>query len=214
MKAAASLLKVPLAMEIYKAIESGKLTPSQKITLTQPMLDNAFGTLYQKGAGYTLTVQDAVRIMLVESDNTAVKALSATLGNSLPNGESVFNYLDTAVQQDADFSVLIGARGYSSILKCLYFACYLNPEHSETVLQHLSQTNFKNRLVAGVADKKIKIAHKIGVFQETTQSDCGIIYKEARPYILCVMIDGQDNQKTDWHISELSKRVYNYVNKQ
>lgn len=214
-KAAASLLKVPLSMEVYKAIEMGILRSDQQITLIADDLHDGFGNLYKVGAGYTLTVEQAVKIMLIDSDNTALQALSRTLGSALPSTESVFNYLDAAsVEQLPDFSVLIGARGYTSILKCLYYSCYLTPEDSQRILQYLTETPFDTRLVAGVSDPTLKIAHKIGVFQETTQSDCGIVYHPTRPYILCVMIDGHNDANTDKYITELSATVYTYITNQ
>ncbi len=212
--AAASLLKVPLAMEFYKAIELGKIDPNKQITLREEQLDSAYGNLYKKGAGYNLTLMETAKLMLVDSDNTALKALADAMEGVLTDENSVFNYLDLAAQQQTDQSVIIGARSYSSILKCLYFACYLNKDDSQKVLDYLTQTSFTNRLVAGVPDKSIKIAHKIGVFRQKTQSDCGIIYLPNRPYILCIMIDGQDNDPTNKHIADLSKQVYDFVTKQ
>lgn len=208
---AASLLKVPLSMELYKASELGLIDLKTKISLREEWLDSAYGTLYQKGAGYTLTLEELAKIMLTDSDNTALQAIASTMEGLLPSDESVFIYLDASITQAPDLSVSIGARTYSSILKCLYFSCYVNYDHSELLLSYLTETKFNDRLVAGIDDKSIEIAHKIGVFQEQTQSDCGIIYLPNRPYVLCVMIDGEDNAQTNKHIAELSKKAYQYV---
>lgn len=213
-QAAASLLKVPLAMELYKAAELGKIDLDQRVTLTNDMLDSAFGTLYQKGVGHSLTLAEAARIMLVDSDNTALKAVAAYMEGVLPPQESVFNYLDASITQAPDLSVSIGSRAYSSILKCLYYSCYLNHDDSELLLEHLTQTKFDDRMMAGISDKNIKVAHKIGVFQEITQSDCGIVYLPHRPYIFCAMIDGPNTDEVDNHLAELSRKAYLYVQDQ
>jgi hypothetical protein len=210
-QAAASLLKVPLAMELYKAAELQKIDIHQQITLKEDELDSAYGTLYQKGAGYSLTLEEAAKIMLHDSDNTALKAIADTIDGLIPTDEGVFSYLDADITQGEDLSVAIGARSYSSILKCLYFACYINNDDSELLLGYLTETNFNNRLIAGIDDKSIRVAHKIGVFQDKTQSDCGIVYLPDRPYVFCAMINGQDNDATNQHIANLSRKAYDYV---
>lgn len=72
----ASLLKVPAAMELYKAAELGKIDLDQTVTIQQDWLDDAYGDLYKKGAGYQLTLREAAKIMLENSDNTALNVIS------------------------------------------------------------------------------------------------------------------------------------------
>jgi hypothetical protein len=55
----------------------------------------------------------------------------------------------------------------------------------------------------------IKVAHKIGVFEESDASqdvftDCGIIYVPNRPYILCAFVL-DTNEQAKKHISYISK---------
>lgn len=44
----ASLLKVPAAMELYKAAELGKINLDDTVTIQQDWLDSAYGDLYKK----------------------------------------------------------------------------------------------------------------------------------------------------------------------
>jgi beta-lactamase class A len=53
----ASVIKVPLAMTAYKAIEEGKLESNTKYTLEEVDLDEKFGELYKIGPGKTITVE-------------------------------------------------------------------------------------------------------------------------------------------------------------
>lgn len=208
---AASLIKLPAAMDLYRAAELGKLNLDKEISLQSNWLDNAYGSLYQKGTGYKLTLRDAAKIMLEDSDNTALKAIAASTGNSLEFKDRAFNALDVDITQNQDLTVSISARSYSSFLKCLYFSCYLNHDDSQEILTYLTKSSFNKRIVAGINNKDIKIAHKIGVANSTVQSDCGIIYLPNRNYVLCVMIRGQDSSATDKHISALSKQTYDYL---
>lgn len=208
---AASLIKLPAAMDLYKAAELGKVNLDDTVTLRQEWLDSQYGELYKKGAGYTLTLREAVKIMLEQSDNTALKAVSSKLANQLASDQNVFASLDMDFVQNQDLTVSIGARSYSSTLKCLYFACFNSKEDSQELLGYLTKSDFNSRIVAGVADKNIPVAHKIGTNFNKTQSDCGIVYYPKRNYVLCAMIQGPESAESDKHISEISKIVYRFI---
>lgn len=207
---AASLMKLPAAMDAYKARENGKVSFDKIITLQPSWLDAGYGDLYKKGAGYQLTLGDAVKIMLENSDNTALKAVTLTTFGMVEPADSVLNAVDVDLTQNPDLTVSVGARSYASFMKCLYFACFNNYEDSQQILNDLTNTPFDKRMTAQIPDKNITIAHKIGVY-DTVQSDCGIVYIPNRNYVFCAMIRGDDNDATDAHIAKLSKLVYDYV---
>lgn len=211
LRLAASLIKLPAAMDLYRAAELGKVDLDKKITLQESWLDGGYGTLYQKGAGYELSLRDAAKIMLTESDNTALKAIAYSTETKLTPDQRAINALDADISQNPDLTVSIGARSYTSFLKCLYFSCYLSKDDSQELLDYLSESTFDNRLAAGIDDKSIRVAHKIGVANTTTQSDCGIVYVPNRNYAICIMLNGDDNPQTNKHIAELSKMVYAFI---
>lgn len=208
---AASLLKLPQVMDLYKAAELGRVDLDQKIALKSDWLDSDYGNLYQKGAGYKLTLREAARLAIIDSDNTAIEMIQQTLisGNSLQPDEQAMNFIDTDYALTAENKVLIGSGTYSSILKCLYFSCYLAPDSSQQILQYMSESIATNRLRAGVPTD-VKLAHKIGTFSQEVQSDCGIVYVPNRNYVLCVMVKKSDAEGTK-HIANLSKMVYSYI---
>ncbi len=207
----ASLFKIPVAMELYRAAEQGKVNLDQKVKIKPEHLDSNFGELYKKGAGYELTLREAARIMLSDSDNTALYTVAASTEGKIEPKDSVFNSLDVSVTTVEDQGMDIGSRSYSSFLKCLYFSCYNTKEDSQEMLKYLAETQHNNRLRAGIADKNVKLAHKIGVFNTQIQSDCGIAYLDKKNYVICVMLEGPNNESTDEHIAQLSKLVYTYV---
>jgi len=207
---AASLIKLPVAMELYKDVELGKVSLDKTLTLKQDWLDDESGTLYQKGAGYQLTLGEANEIMLTQSDNTALRAIVNTIDGMAPASESPFNFLDTEAVQNQDMTVSISSKSYSSFLKCLYFSCYLKPQHSQEILNLLTQSEFNDRLTADL-DDDVTVAHKIGNYFDKVQSDCGIVYVPNRNYVLCVMLDGPETQTTDSYIAKMSRMAYDFV---
>lgn len=208
---AASLIKLPVAMELFKVKEQGKISLDNKIQLKQEWLNDGYGELYKKGVGYELTLNDAVQILLRESDNTALRAILDTTTPALSDDDRALSALDIELKVSQDGAIDIGTRSYASFLKCLYFACYNNLEDSQKILELLTETSFDNRIVAGINDKNIKIAHKIGVFNNQVQSDCGIVYLDNSNYVLCVMIEGNDDDVTNSRIADLSKIAYDFL---
>lgn len=206
----ASLAKVPAVMGVYRQIESGQLDPSQILTVQQEDLDDLYGSLWQRGVGTQLTLEEAVSLTLQQSDNTAAN----TLVSQLPEGalQEVFNALDLPRQQTGPFPVL-SPKSYASVLRSLYLASFVNKQHSNHILELLTQSDFTDKLPAGLP-KGVKVAHKIGVFKSEGNdeifSDCGIIFEPNRPYILCIMA-ATDEATARKDMQLFSRMIYSYV---
>ena len=206
-----SLAKVPAVMATYKNIEDGVISPDTNMTLKPEYLDNQFGSMWQKGAGAKVTVREAIKASLVESDNTAVNALIASIPNA--SHEAVFERLDLPKTTDGVFPTM-SPKGYASIFRSLYLSTYLSYEHSNAILDYLSKTKFTDKLPAGVPSS-VKVSHKIGVFntpetKTTVYNDCGIVYVPQRPYILCIMA-ATDEATARKETITYSKMVYSFV---
>lgn len=207
----ASLLKVPIVMEIYRKIEDGELNRKQKIPINPEDIDTTFGDLGENGVR-ELTLEQAIDKTLIESDNTAKNLLQKQLSEG--DLEFVYNSLDIPLEVGADGPV-VTAKNYSSVLRSLYLSSFLSKEHSHEILDTLTRTFFTDKLPAGV-DENIPVAHKIGVYTtedtgtEPVFSDCGIVYVPKRPYILCLMVKS-DEKTARRYMVDLSKIVYNYV---
>lgn len=211
----ASLSKVPIAMSIYKKIERGQMSPSDKLVIEKKHLNPKFGDLWKRGEGTSLSVQELVELALAQSDNTAYDVLFDQLSGDEIN--EVYEGLDIPVNQteeEGELFPLVSPKSYSSIFRSLYLSSFLTEEHSNLILQILSQTPFNDKIAAGVPGG-IPISHKIGVFtrEDTSRDvfiDCGIVYVPERPYILCgFVLDSEEKAKE--HISHVSKMIYGYI---
>ncbi len=210
----ASLIKVPFIMGIYKLMEKGTLKKDTMITLKKEDLDPHFGTLWKQGEGHTLTVEEAIRLTLQESDNTAALALDHFAVND-PIRE-VYDSLDIPIDWSGD-QPAVSPKNYSSIFRCLYLSCLLDYQGSQDILRQLTQTIFNDGLPAGVP-KDVPFAHKIGMYDSPTSGkrvrlDCGIAYPPKRPYILCVLGEAEKGKEfliTDF-TRQVSGLVYRYV---
>lgn len=211
-RVAASLIKLPFAMETYYAKEKGLIDFNTEYTLSDEMLDTEFGDLYKRGAGTQLTLKEALEIMLKDSDNTALNLVAKAVEGVVQPEEGPFNFLDADFVQNDDLTVSLTPRAYSSFLKCLYFSCYLDKSDSQEILHLLTESHLRDRLPAGIPEG-VTVANKVGNFYDNVQSDCGIVYIPKRNYLICVMMDGPDNDQSSKHIADLSRLAYEYVSK-
>jgi beta-lactamase class A len=208
----ASLLKVPIVMAVYKEVSLGNLDHNQAIVIKEEYLNDLFGDLWKKGAGTHLTLDEAIDLVLADSDNTAKNALLAQI--PISRLEEVFDYLDIPKEGQEEGPV-VTAKNYSSILRSLYLASYLPKEESNQILEKMTHAKHKDKLVAGVP-AHIKVAHKIGTYdngqnkEKNIYTDCGIVYAPLRPYILCLMTESDDATAAK-NFSTISKLVYEYV---
>ena len=213
----ASLMKIPIVMDLYKAVEENKLSLNQKVTVPSNVPggnDQLYGNQENLKAGQQITLKTASQIALNESDNTAAYTVFQAVNGLLPTQDQALNNLDIEVQNQEGASgpfVMISSRSYVSILKCIYFSCFLSLKDSQAILDDLTNSPDDNGLRSGVPNG-VEVAHKIGSFGTQTQSDCGIVYVPDRRYELCIMLDeGSVNAKQ--HIKKLSEMVYDYVSK-
>ncbi len=216
----ASLLKLPMLISYYKLREKEKDLFDQRITY-QGEDYNKYRKIGEGGivAGKTYTVKELMNEMIINSDNNALQLLYKYRQNSL---QLIFDDLKISLPStdseiaDKDF---VTSRDIARFLLVLYNASYLSHDDSEEALKTLSQTSFKDGLVAGIPSN-INVSHKFGERELSENGtvknelhDCGIVYNEKIPYIVCIMTKGKniDAQKTV--IQQISKRIYEGVSK-
>jgi beta-lactamase class A len=209
---AASLIKLPLVMNLYKAAELGRVDLDTQAVVTQDELDDAYGNLYKRGPGFRMTLRQAARYAISQSDNTASHVIFDHIKGLLSYDEQSLARLDVD-QNERDGQAVINARSYGSVLKGLYFSSYLQKKDSQELLSYLT-TSTTNSRMPQLLPKDVKVAHKIGVFNAAwSESDCGIVYVPKRPYLFCAMV-GLPEAQADQFIAEASKEVYDFVVKQ
>jgi len=214
----ASLMKIPIVMDLYKAVEEGKISLDKNVVVPSDVPggdDKNFGNQENLKAGDQITLRKASEIALNESDNTAAYTVFEAIDGLLSTQDQALNNLDVELQDstsaDGPPYVMISSRSYASILSCLYFSCFLSLKDSQAVLNNLTNSPDDNGLRGGVP-QSVLVAHKIGSFSTITQSDCGIVYVPNRRYLLCIMMD-EGTAGASQHIKKLSQMVYDYVNK-
>jgi len=219
----ASLAKLPTAMMYYKVAEVDKeiLETPNTITAEDTQLND--GQNYKPpeklGAGQDYPTKELVRRILTYSDNAPLRIL---MENALPFSAPVF--LDLGITFPTKEGDTIGqwnitAKTVSNLFRVLYNSSYIRPEYSNIILDELTASNFSTGLVAGIPEET-KVAHKFGEASGTDEktnevyivlNDCGIVYKENSPYILCVMTQGKEFEDLETIIRTISEKVYKSI---
>jgi beta-lactamase class A len=209
---AASLIKLPLVMNLYRAVELKRISLDKEVVIGADAIDPAYGDLWKQGAGTKITLRKAVELTLTQSDNTAAHTIYDNISTLLKPDEEALAQLD--IHQDMkEGQAVITARSFSSILKSLYFSSYLNRADSQEILQYLSKSSFRERLAKPLPGN-IPVAHKIGVYNaQWSESDCGVVYVPKRPYIFCAMV-GLPEDQANIFIANVSKDVYTFISQQ
>lgn len=211
---AASLLKIPVVMKVYKLIEEERLDPNLELTIEEKNIDKGFGDLWKKGAGTKVRLGEVIKLSITQSDNTADKMLRDLIAEKPVS--DIFDYFDIPTNVEEEGGAGVTPKGFASVLKGLYLSAYLPYNRSNEILEIMTNTIYQDRLVAGVPND-VKVAHKVGIYRSPEKpnvqvhSDCGIIYLSKRPYLLCVMSDSAIDVATK-QIAEVSKIVFDFVN--
>ena len=214
---AASLMKTPLVMDLYKLAEQGKISLSDKETIEPVDIDTdpVYGNPTHLETGQTISLSQAAQITLNDSDNTTLNIIKSVILPLVDQTSDSFRYLDLDYSVGGlanNAQITISARSYSSILTCLYFACLNSPEDSTNILKYLTNSAEPNRLAAGVGSGTL-VAHKVGSAGSTAQSDCGIVYYPQKPYLICLMLFNipSTNTNVDPYFQHLSQMTYDYI---
>lgn len=174
---AASTTKVPLCMMILDQVFEGALNLEDEIYYEEEDDEDGSGVLYYLEEVTNVTIGEAVRLSIVESDNVAKNMLRRI------SEISITDYLiNITGDESIPYENYITARQLYMVLDRLYENPNNNPYY-ELLINYMTKTVFHDRL-----DKYIPhdiVAHKIGDYYRYYH-DCGIIYGKD-DYIIVVL---------------------------
>jgi len=210
----ASLLKIPILISLFKYAETNPEILKKEIEVMDFDLMNDYtpnmvaNDLLKKGNKYT--IEQVAESMIKKSDNTGVGIILRNIPEKYV--DDVF-YSVGVPYKDTHSEVDIQVRDYAGFFRILFNASYLNRDMSEKALDMISQSEYKEGIVAGVPPT-VTVSHKFGErsYENIRQlHDCGIVYYPNKPYILCIMTKGDDFKDQQNVIKELSNYIYNKI---
>ncbi len=206
----ASLNKLAQAMIAADKVADKEWSWDIKLTIQQQDIDSGSGNLFKTvKAGESMTLDDIVKYLLVDSDNTAQNVLRRNLKIE------EYSELQGEVGLEELFDEMgeVNTKEYSRMFRTLYTSSYLERQESQKLLTFLSESTFHDYISQGIPDG-VEFAHKYGENKERSIfADSGIVYIPGKPYLITVMIKGKDSsdETRKWAIDimkEISKKAY------
>jgi beta-lactamase class A len=173
--------------------------------------------------GKRYTVNDLIFRMIAYDDTSAYSLLSA----NLPPGRLDRIFKDLNVEYDPhkdkeEDSLSLSA--FAGLYRVLYNASYLNEEMSEKALRYLSKSTFRDGMASGIP-QNIELAGKHGERTEAVTKngeedelyqlhEFGIIYHPNRPFLVGIMVRGNDFNKLMKVVRDITRLVYEEVDQQ
>jgi beta-lactamase class A len=237
----ASLIKLPVMVETYWQADAGKVKLDTSVTLKKDDKVPGSGILtghFSDGA--TFPLRDAVRLMIVFSDNTATNLVLDQIGIPSTNermeklglkntkiNAKVFKGSTTSIAPERTKKYGLGsttAREMVQLLELIEGGKAATPAACKEMLGHLRACDDKEKMTRFLPPGTV-VAHKTGSVN-ASKTDAGIIYvpdpadkKKAHPVALCVLTDENDDKR--WvldnagqvTIAKIAKEVYDHFAK-
>lgn len=200
-------------MTVMKKVEQGEWKLNDQLVLMSGDFDPRSGDqnsrIYNSPVGTRFTVEELVKELVINSDNSAYAILARNTTNS-----DVQRLVDAVgLDQLANKSGRISAKEYARLLRSLYTASFLSRENSQKILEWLNQSQFNNYL-AYPLPSDVKFPHKYGKnIKSNVFADSGIVYvSPTRAYTISVMIQGDPNKPSEEE-EKKAMEFFHYVSK-
>jgi beta-lactamase class A len=226
----ASLIKFPVMIEYYQQVQEGRIRPQEMVRLREIDKVPGSGILTEHfSAGTTFPLADAVRLMIVFSDNTATNLVLDRIGLESTNHRlDSWGYVNTRIyaklfrsqtalptQRSREFGLgSTTAREMVHLFEKLHEGKLVSPEASKAMLDHLKACEDRERMPRLLPDGTV-VAHKTGTIEEA-RTDGGIIYTPSGPVVLCVLTNKnsdkswKSNNEAVMLCARVAKEVYDH----
>jgi beta-lactamase class A len=198
----ASLIKFMIMLEVYLQVSEGRVKLADTLVLRKADMVPGSGILsYHFSDGATFPLRDAVRLMMVFSDNTATNLVLDHIGLDSTNkrldswgfshtriNAKVFLGDKTSLNPERTKKFGLGnttARETIMLLEKVYQGKVVSPTVCKEMLGHMKKCDDKLKLKRFLPEG-IELAHKSGTVSDA-RTDAGILYLPSGPVAICVL---------------------------
>jgi beta-lactamase class A len=211
---AASTMKVPVMIELFRTIDAGRLKLDDTLVVsnqfhsildgspyTLSATEDSDGEVY-KSIGKPMRYRDLCEAMITVSSNLAAnllieklgaKTIQATVDRLGASGMQVLRGVEDQKAFDAGKNNTTDAAGLARLFEAIAHGEAASRQSSAAMIEILKRQKFNNGIPAGLPPGT-PVAHKTGTIT-AVHHDAGIVYA-ARPYVLVVLTRGLADEKT------------------
>jgi beta-lactamase class A len=227
---AASTMKVPVMIELFRQAEAGTLSLDEPLTIKNEFHSIVDGSVYQlsvgddsdadvyKAVGRTMTLRQLCEAMITVSSNFAAnllierlgaKNIQATTDRLGATGMHVLRGVEDQKAFDSGMNNTTTARALAVLLEKLANRRAVSPKADAEMVAILKRQHFHDAIPAGLPDG-IVVAHKTGNITKI-HHDAAIVYGQ-QPYVLVVLVRGIEDEKTSAAlIASISREAWNDI---
>jgi beta-lactamase class A len=224
---AASTMKVPVMIELFRQVRAGSLTLDDPLPILNQFHSIVDGSTYAlsegddsdkqvyAAVGKSLTLRQLCDAMITVSSNFAANLLIEKLGAASiqrtvgalgAGGMQVLRGVEDQKAFDKGINNTTTARGLLVLFERLARGSAVDPAADAEMIAILKRQQFNDGIPAGLPPGT-PVAHKTGTITRI-HHDAGIVYA-GRPYVLVVLVRGLEDEKASGAlIARLSRLVF------
>lgn len=229
---AASTMKVPVMIELFRRVDRGQISLSQPITLKNEFSSIVDGTPYSLDAkddsdslvygwiGSAVSVHDLLEHMITRSSNLATNTLIGLVGAARANATAhelgakdiqVLRGVEDDKAYAAGMNNTTTARDLAVLMTAIEVGKAASRASTDSMRAVLSRQEFNDEIPAGLP-AGTRVAHKTGQITGHLH-DAAIVYPRDRgPYVLVVLTRGIPDEKVARSlIADISRLVYEHA---
>ena len=213
---AASIIKVPVLISLFKSIEANRLSIYDEMFLTNYYKASGSGNLQYHSTGKKLTIDQLAKTMIQDSDNSATNMLMAKLGSMTAVNSDIrqWGIKNTHVQTwlpDLKGTNYTTTNDMATMLFNLDNPSFLSINSREYIVDYMSHVK-NDRLIPQGLGAGATFLHKTGDIGSML-GDAGIVFMpDGRKYIVVIMANRPYNSpQGKLFIQQASKIIYTYM---
>jgi len=213
---AASIIKLPVLLQLFRSAEAGQLSINDQMTLTDYYRAEGSGDLQFQKEGNLYTMDSLARKMIEISDNSSTNMIMSSIGgmNDVNRAVKSWGLKNTEVNNwlpDMGGTNVTTTEDLARMLYNIENENFLSKESKDKILDYMGHVK-NNRLIHAGLNPNAKFYHKTGDIGHTL-GDAGIVVTpDGHKYIVCMMAKRPYNHPAGKEfIVRASEMIYNSV---
>ena len=213
---AASIIKIPVLLQLFRSIEAKQVSLYDEMTLTNYYRAEGSGGLQFKAENSKYTLDDLARLMITDSDNSATNMLMSKIGSMTDINQGIRDWgiKHTHVKTwlpDLGGTNHTTARDLATMLYNIENPEFLSMSSREKIFDYMGHVK-NNRLIQAGLGPGASFLHKTGDIGKML-GDAGIVYTpNGKKYIVVILANRPYNSVAGKDfIVHASEIIYNYM---
>lgn len=211
----ASIIKLLILVELFAAIDGGRLDGDESLEAGAAELVGGSGVLHLLRPGHRFSLLELAALMITVSDNSASNLLIDRLGLPAINRRAEMLGLEATCLQRKFFDLdaraagrdnFISGRDVTSLLKRLALRGCVSPEADTRMIEILKRQQFTER-IARVLPPSWCSASKSGALHDVAHDAC-IVDPDGEPLVICVLTAGWERlEDAETMIRDIAREI-------